>query len=63
MAQDAIVQIVTAIERIDDVATLITGDGVDREISALEVLLQRDIGRGVHGESAITTAALALGSC
>jgi hypothetical protein len=41
---------------------LVPGDGVDGEVAAPQVVLQRDVGRGVDGEALIAAAALALGA-
>ena len=37
-------------------------DGIDREVAALEVLFERDVGRGVDDEAVVAAAALALGA-
>ena len=38
------------------------GHGIDGQVAAREVFLQRDIGRGLHGKAAVAAAALALGA-
>ena len=39
--------------RIDDPAALVLGDGVDREVAAQKILLERDAGVGVELEAVI----------
>ena len=67
MAQYAGAQIGDAVMRVDQFAPALLvinflGDGVDGEIAAQQILLQRDIRRGVDGETLVAARGLALGA-
>ena len=62
MAQQALVEIALASERIDQLPILIFGHGIDGEVAAGQVLFQRDVGRGMEDETVIAPARLALGA-
>ena len=62
MAQDALLEIALAAIGIDERAVLGLRHGVDRQIPPAQILLQRDVGRRMHGKSLISTPALALGA-
>jgi hypothetical protein len=62
MAQHTRFQIVRAMEGIDQIAGFVFCDGIDGEVATLEVLLERDIGSGMHGEAGITGPDFALGA-
>ena len=62
MAQHARLEIARAAERIDEVAVVVLGDRVDREVAALEILLERDRRIGREDEAVVAAPALALGA-
>ena len=62
MAQPALFDIALAAVGIDDVAVIVLRHGVDGEVAAREVLLQRHRWIGIDHETAISTAGLAFGS-
>ena len=49
--------------RIDECAVVGFGDGVDGQVTALQILFQRDIGAGVKGKACVTRAGFAFGAC
>ena len=55
-------EIARAVERIDDAALLVLRHRVDRQVAALEVLLERHVGSGVELEAVIAARGLALGA-
>jgi len=69
VAQYLLLQVAAAVVRIDERggvdrrivgAVGRQGDGVDRQVATGQVLLERDVGRGVDDESAVAGGALAL---
>ncbi|MNT36659.1 hypothetical protein D3C72_1727590 [compost metagenome] len=62
MAQQPRLQIGHAAVRIVQLPVLIFGDGVDGEIPAQQVLLQRHLGGGVAHEAGVTLPLFALGA-
>ena len=62
MPQDAGVEIALALIRIDQRAGIIERHRVDRQIAPRQVLLERDVGRGVRNESFVAGRRLALGA-
>ena len=62
MAQQTRLQIVLAAERIDDFTGGGFGHGVDGQIAARQILLQRDLGGGVKGKAGIAGRGFALGA-
>ena len=53
MAQQTIFQVATAVIRIDNLSVVVTGQRVDRQIAALKIGFQRNVRRGITGESGI----------
>ena len=62
MAQQARLEIRAPAIGIYDLAVVVFGHGVNGQVTADQILLQGDIGRGVKGETAIATPALAFGA-
>src|SRR5208283_6079951 len=62
VAQDAGAQILFSAERIDQTAVFGASHGVDGEVPARKILLQRDTRRGVEAESLVSAPGLALGA-
>jgi hypothetical protein len=62
VAQKTRLEVVAAAEGIDDVVARVARDGVDREVAPAEILLERDVRRGVDGEPAVAGRGLALGA-
>ena len=62
MAEHARLQVALAAMRVDERAVFGLGDGVDGEVSARQVFLQRDAGCRMHREAAVAAAALAFGA-
>ena len=62
MAQDAELQVLRAAKGVDQLALFVPRDGIDREVAARQVLLQRDIRCGEHGEALVAAPGLALGA-
>jgi hypothetical protein len=63
VAQHAGLHIARTAEGIDQHAIRILRDGVDGEVAPGEILLQADVGRGMHHEAAVAAPGLALGAC
>lgn len=61
MAQHARLQILLAAVGVDQLALLILCHGIDGEVAPGQVLLQRDVWRGVDGEAVVAMAAFSLG--
>lgn len=49
-------------ERVEKVSVLVHRDGVDREVTASEILFERDVGSGVKHEALVARRRLAFGS-
>ncbi len=62
MAQYAFAQVALAPKRIDQGAVLASCHGVDCQIATAEILLERDTGRGVEGETSMASPTLSLGA-
>ncbi len=62
MAQDAGVEIALALIWIDQCAVIVERHRVDRQVAARQVLLERDVRRGVRDESLVTGRRFALGA-
>ena len=60
--QDACLEIGDTAERIDDVARLVLGDGIDGEVAPRQVRFERHVRRGVEVESLVAGGGLALGA-
>ena len=60
MPQHTRIQIAAAAIGIDDLARGALGHRVDRKIAALEILVQRDIGRELRREASVAGSYLAL---
>ena len=60
--QYARLEVGNAAERIDDIAGVVFGQRVDREIAAREVFFQSNVGRRVKFKTVITARGLALGA-
>ena len=63
VAQQAELKVLLTMVGIDECAVGCFGDGVDGQVAALQVLFQCDIGAGVKGETFITGAGFAFGTC
>ena len=63
VSQYARLEIGAAAERIDDAAPFILCNGVNGQIAPREILLERDLGRGVEFEAVIAACSLAFGAC
>src|SRR3989344_8764173 len=62
MAQNTGLEISRAVKRIDELASLVLGHGVDREVAPLQIIFERHVWRGVNREALVATTALALGA-
>ena len=62
MAQQAQLQIAAAVERVDNLPVGVLRHGVDAEVAPRQILLQRDIGRGVESKAGIAFGGFALGA-
>lgn len=62
MAQQSFLQILDAAVGIMELALFIFGDGVDGEIPAQQILLQRHIGSGVADKAGVALTLLAFGT-
>ncbi len=62
MTQYAIAQIARAVERIDQRAVLVFGDGVDGQIAAAQIVFERHARFGVEGETVIAAPGFAFGA-
>jgi hypothetical protein len=62
MAEHARLQVALAAEGVDQGAVFLLRNGVDREVAARQVLLQRDVGRRVKQEALVSRPGLAFGA-
>ncbi len=62
MAQKTVAQVILPAVGVDDMAVFVLGEGVNGEIAAQQILLQRYIRRGVAGESRIAGTGFPLGT-
>ena len=62
MAQHAAADIFGAVARVDQPSRLVARQRVDGQVAALQVLLQRDVGRGVESEAVVARRGFALGA-
>jgi len=60
VTQDAVLEVAAAAVRIDDLARGTLGHRIDREITASEILLERDVRREMRDEAAVAGRDLAL---
>ncbi|MNE21732.1 hypothetical protein D3C80_1149030 [compost metagenome] len=60
MTQKAVLQIAFTVEHIDDMTVIILRQRVDGEIAAQQILLKRDVRRGVACETGITQTGFAF---
>jgi len=63
VAQNALCKVGLAMVRVEDHALFILGHGIDGQVAADQVFLQRNVRAGVKGEPAVTASALALCAC
>jgi len=63
MAQHARAQVALAAMGVDQAAVLVARHRIDGEVAPRQVLLERDVGRGVKLEAVVAAAGLALGAC
>ena len=62
VAEDPGLDVGLSMEGIDEAAVGGTGDGVDGEVTAQQVVFQRDIRREMHGKALVAGCGLALGA-
>ena len=62
MPQNALAKILLSAERVEKVSVLVHRDGVDREVTASEILFERDVGSGVKHEALVARRRLAFSS-
>ena len=62
MANDLVLQVPAAVERVDQVAVFILCDRVDGDVPAFQVLFQGNLFRGVEGKPRVTRPGLAFGA-
>ncbi|MDT4836859.1 hypothetical protein FQZ97_705750 [compost metagenome] len=62
MAQDPGPHVGLAAQRIDQPALRRAGNGVDRQVAAAQVFLERDVGPGVERKALVAAPGLALGA-
>ena len=62
MAQQLGLQVALAAMRVDQLALRVLGDGIDGQVAPRQVLLQRDIGRGMHHKAFVARRGFALGA-
>jgi hypothetical protein len=55
-------QVARTAERVDDVAVLVLRDGIDGQVAARKVILERDVRRSVDREALVAGTGLALGA-
>ena len=62
LAQQLGLQVALAAMRIDQLALRVLGDGIDGQVAPRQVLLQRDIGRGMHHKAFVAWRCFAFGA-
>jgi predicted thioredoxin/glutaredoxin len=62
VAQHARLDVAAAAVRVDQRAVLVLRDGVDSQVAAPEVVLERDLRPALEREAVVTAAGLALGA-
>jgi hypothetical protein len=62
MPQNLLLQVLLATIGIDQATLSILGDGVDGQVAAVKILLQRDTGVKIHAETMIAMTLLFLGT-
>ncbi len=62
MTQDAGLEVSRTVKRIDELASLVLGHGIDREVTPLEVVFERHVRRGIDRKALVAAPALALGA-
>src|SRR5690606_33100897 len=63
MPQHPGLQVFQAAAWVHEPAVCMTGDGIDSEVSPLEIRFQRDVGTGIKGEPLIAPPRFAFGTC
>ena len=62
MAQYTLLQVLTAMERVDDLTFVIHRHGVHGEITPRQIFLQRYVRRGIHRKTMVAMTIFAFGS-